>query len=252
MTNEKFLAGKNALITGTNRGIGNQILHRFAEAGANVWAHARIETPEFVNECRHLSELYGVEVSPLCFELTDTEAMKSAVKVLRSYLKPVDILVNNAGITYNALFQMSSEEELRREFEVNFFSMFRLTQYISKLMVRQKSGSIVNISSTAALDCNPGKSVYGSTKAAVICMSRVIAAELGSQGIRCNCVAPGVTDTTMLGSMSESVVEDAVANTDLKRLGNPGDIASAVAYLASDRASYITGQVLRVDGGLVR
>ena len=178
--------------------------------------------------------------------------MKKAIKVIQSSKKPVDILVNNAGVIYNALFQMSTEDKLREEFEINYFAVYKLTQYISKFMVRQKRGSIINIASTAAIDANPGKSVYGSTKAALICMSRVIATELGGYGIRCNCVAPGVTNTSMLESMSEQVVEDAIANTDLKRLGDPMDIANAVAFLASDKASYVTGQVLRVDGGLVR
>jgi len=247
-----MLMGKTALITGTRRGIGKEILEQFAMNGANIWAHARVETPEFVDYCNSLSKKYSVKVTPLCFELTDSEAMKAAVKIIMKSKEPIDILVNNAGVTYNALFQMSTEAQLREEFETNFFAVYKLTQYISKLMVRQKNGSIINISSTAALDANPGKSVYGSTKAALICMSRVIAVELGNSGVRCNCVAPGVTNTDMLESMPQAVVQEAVDNTDLKRLGEPQDIAKAVVYLASDKASYITGQVLRVDGGLVR
>lgn len=246
------LQGKTAIITGTRRGIGNQILRQFAAEGATIWAHARAETPEFLSMLQDLSNQFHVTIKPLCFEMTDHDAMKAAVKTVMAEKKPIDILVNNAGITYNALFQMSLEKELRNEFEVNFFSVFLFTQYISKLMVRYKKGSIVNIASTAALDANSGKSVYGATKASIICMSRVIATELGPYGIRCNCVAPGITDTDMLKSMSEQIIEESKMKTDLKRLGEPLDIAQAVVMLASDKSDYITGQVLRVDGGLVR
>lgn len=245
-----LLKGKNIIITGTNRGIGKAMLEEFAKHGANIWAHARKETPEFLALISDFSKKYNVEIRPLCFDLTDYDAMKEAVKGIMGNKIPVDALVNNAGITYNALFQMSSQENLRQQFEVNFFSMFIFTQYISKLMVREKKGSIVNIASTAGLDGNPGKSVYGSTKAAVIAMTRSISAELGASGIRANCIAPGITETEMLATMPEQVVNEAKQNSDLKRGGNPSEIASSAVFLASDYSSYITGQVIRVDGGL--
>lgn len=245
-----LLKGKNVIITGTNRGIGRAILEEFAKNGANIWAHARKETPEFIELTKQTAQKYGVQVWPVCFELTDNTAMKEAVKAIRGYKLPVGALVNNAGITYNALFQMSAEANLRQQFEVNFFSVFLFTQYISKLMVREKSGSIVNIASSAGLDGNPGKSVYGASKAAVICMTKSIAAELGESGICANCIAPGITETEMLATMPEQIVKEAKASADLRRGGKPSEIASTAVFLASDRSSYITGQVIRVDGGL--
>lgn len=245
-----LLENKNVIITGTNRGIGRAMVEAFANDGANVWAHARKENEVFEKEMQEVSEKYGVEIWPIYFDLKNGQEMKEAVKKIRSAKRSIDALVNNAGITYNALFQMSSEENLREQFEVNFFSMFLFTQYISKLMVRQKHGNIVNIASSAALDGNPGKSVYGATKAAVICMTNSIAEELGEQGIRANCIAPGITETEMLSTMPEEVVEASKNSADLRRGGKPSEIANTAVFLASDISSYITGQVIRVDGGL--
>jgi 3-oxoacyl-[acyl-carrier protein] reductase len=163
----------------------------------------------------------------------------------------VDVLVNNAGITYNALFQMTSMEKMREVFEVNFFAQVAFTQYIVRLMARQKSGSVINISSSAAIDANPGRSAYGASKAAVICMTRAMAHELAEQNIRANAIAPGITDTDMVeASMSQETIAATVAQTRLKRMGKPSDIADAAVFLASDLSSYVTGEILRVDGGL--
>lgn len=245
-----LLKDKNVIITGTNRGIGKALLLEFARNGANIWAHTRRETPEFLELISRISKEHNIEIRPVYFDLTDYDAMKNAVKSIMNSKIPVDALVNNAGITYNTLFQMSTQENLRQQFEVNFFSMFTFTQYISKLMVREKKGSIVNIASTAGLDGNSGKSVYGATKAAVIAMTKSIAAELGENGIRANCIAPGITETEMLATMPESVVLEAKNAADLRRGGKPSEIACSAVFLASDYSSYISGQVIRVDGGL--
>lgn len=245
-----LLENKNVIITGCNRGIGRAMVEEFAKNGANIWAHARTEKIEFLEDMADIAEKYNVTIRPLCFELTDYEAMKAAVKTIMSSKIPVDALVNNAGITYNALFQMSSVDQLRNQFEVNFISVFIFTQYISKLMVRQKNGSIINIASSAAFDGNAGKSVYGATKAAIIAMTNSIAAELGANGIRANCIAPGITETDMLATMPEAIVEESKATADMRRGGKPSEIASTAAFLASDLSSYITGQTIRVDGGI--
>lgn len=245
-----LLEGKNVIITGTNRGIGHAMLEEFAANGANIWAHARKESVDLNEKIEDLKKRFKVDITPIYFDLTDNTALKNAVKIIMSSKKPIDALINNAGITYNALFQMSSIEQLRSQIEVNFVSTFVLSQYISKIMVRQKNGSIVNIASTAAFDGNPGKSVYGATKAAVVAMTKSIASELGEFGIRANCIAPGLTDTEMLLTMPNEVIEDAVKNSDMKRVGKPLEIAQVAVYLASDLSSYITGQTIRVDGGL--
>lgn len=245
-----MLKGKNVLITGTNRGIGKAMLHVFAENNANIWAHARKKTQEFIDLIGEISTVNNVEIRPLFFDLINYDAMKSIIKEIRISKIPIDALINNAGITYNALFQMSTEENLRQQFEVNFFSVFMLTQHISRLMVRQKVGSIINIASSAGIDGNPGKSVYGASKAAIISMTKSIAAELGETGIRANCIAPGITETDMMLTMPESVVLETIASSDLHRIGEPHEIADAAVFLASDLSSYITGQVIRVDGGI--
>ena len=145
---------------------------------------------------------------------------------------------------------MTNIAEVRKQFEVNFFAPFLLTQYISKLMVRNQIGSIVNISSSVAIDGNSGKSAYGSSKAALICMTKCIAEELGSFGIRANAICPSVTETDMLSDMSEEILNLQLKSTFLGKLGKPVDIANTAMFLLSDCSSYITGQTFRVDGGI--
>ena len=245
-----FLQGKNVIITGCNRGIGKAIMTIFAENGANIWACVRKPNTEFEEYAKELAQKNSVEIQPLYFDLTDSEGIKSAVKTIRSTKKTVDALVNNAGVSYNALFQMSTTDMLRETFEVNFFSIFLFTQYISKLMVAQKSGSIINIASSAGIDGNAGRSAYGASKAAIICMTKAIATELGEYGIRANSIAPGIIKTEMISNMTDEVIARTIEQSHMKRVGEPLEIANAAVFLASDLSSHITGQVIRVDGGL--
>ncbi|MDR1472903.1 MAG: SDR family oxidoreductase [Synergistaceae bacterium] len=245
-----LLKGKTAIITGTRRGIGRAVVETFAANGADIYAHARSDSPEFTEEMRSAADKYGVEIWPVFFDMTDGASMKAFVKGLMSDKREIDVLVNNAGVTHNALFNMTTEVTLREQFEVNFFSVFLLIQYISKFMVKQKSGSIINIASTAGEDGNPGKSAYGASKAAVIAMTKSIAAELGELGVRANCIAPGVTETDMLATLPSVVLEETKNSLDLRRVGLPSEIADTALFLASDLSSYITGQTIRVDGGL--
>ncbi len=247
---ERILNGKTTVITGTARGMGRQMVEVFSSLGGNVFALARKHTQEHEECCRELSEKNGVSVIPVYFELTDFEAMKEAVKEIRSYKFCIDGLVNNAGITHNALVQMTKEEDLRRVMEVNFMAPYMLTQYISKLMMRGQGGSIVNIASTAGLDGNAGKSAYGASKAALITLTKCIAEELGGSGIRANAICPGVTQTEMISQMHDYIYEIEKEAAALKKTGKPEDIANAAAFLISDLSSYITGQVIRVDGGV--
>ncbi len=249
---KKLLEGKNILVTGTARGMGKEMLTRFAENGAGVFAHARKETEEHKAYCEKVEEKNSVRIIPVYFELTDAEAIKHAVKEIRSYKLPIDGLVNNAGVTNNRLFQMESMDEVRNQMEVNFFGPFLLTQYISRLMVRNKKGSIVNISSSAALDGNSGKSAYGASKAALITMTLCISEELAASGVRANVICPGVTNTEMLGTMPGYIMDIQKKATFLGKVGEPADIANTALYLLSDYASYITGQVIRVDGGVAQ
>ncbi len=245
-----ILDGKNAVITGCNRGIGKAILTTFAENGSNIWACVRQPSDEFESYIKELSTRCRIEIWPVFFDLKDIDQVKSAVKTIKSTKKPVDILVNNAGIIYNALFQMSTIEKMMEVFNINFFSQMIFTQYIIKLMFRNKNGSIINIASSTGIDGNAGRSIYGASKAAMICATKVMSTELGENGIRVNAIAPGIINTDILSTLTEAVVKETVQQTHLKRVGNPYEIAGAALFLASDMSSYVTGQVLRVDGGL--
>lgn len=250
MNTRKILENKNIIVTGSARGIGKQMVKTFAENGANVYAHARKETDDHLAFCQQLSIDFSVQIIPVYFDMREEDQIKDAIKVIRSSKLPVDGLVNNAGIIHNALFQMTSMEELRNQFEVNFFGPFLFTQYISKLMVRNKKGSIVNISSSAALDGNSGRSAYGASKAALLCMTKCISEEFGVLGIRANIICPGMTDTDMLDTVSEHILNSQIEASFLKKIGKPLDIANAAMFLLSDYSSYITGQVFRIDGGI--
>lgn len=246
-----MLKGKNAIITGARRGIGRATVEVFAENGANVWACARKEDPAFAADMAGLAERYGVWIEPVCFDLTDEVQMKRAVKQIQGEKRPVDILVNNAGVVAQSTsFAMTSITKMKDVFDVNFFSQMLLTQYVTRLMLRQHSGSVVNLTSIAALDGEPAQLEYVGSKAAIAGATRRLARELGEQGIRVNAVAPGVIDTDMGNQMHPELMDHVLRKTVMNRLGTPREIANVIAFLASDRASYVTGQVIRVDGGL--
>ncbi|MDR2642648.1 MAG: SDR family oxidoreductase [Planctomycetaceae bacterium] len=245
-----LLKGKNAIITGCNRGIGKAITEVFAENGANIWACARKQTDEFENFTDELAKKHCVYIKPIYFDLTDYEQIKCGIKEIISEKKPVDILINNAGIVPESLlFTMTPIEQIKITFEVNFFAQIFLTQLVARIMSRRKQGRIVFISSTDGLDgCDQLE--YASSKAALIGTTKKLANELGSLGILVNAIAPSLTETDMAKKANPEVVEERIAKTVLKRLAVPREIANAVLFFASDLSSFVTGQVLRVDGGL--
>lgn len=247
-----LLKGKTAIVTGSNRGIGKAILIKFAMEGANVFAHARKKNETFEMECSDVATKYGVNIYPIYFDATNSEEMKSAVKDITSITKEIDILVNNMGIVKTvSLFQMTKMQDIKDEFDVNFFAQMEFTQYISRLMVRRKMGSIVNISSCAGLDGNTGMLQYVSSKAAMIGATKRLAIELGVSNIRVNSVAPGLTDTDMGNQMREDLEQETLNHLVFKRKAKPEEIADAVLFLASDMSTFITGQTIRVDGGML-
>lgn len=243
------LEGKNAMITGANRGIGRAILEKFADCGCNVWACARKPSEEFERDIKDLSEKYHTEIRPVYFDLQNEEEIKAGVKHIYSFGMPVDILVNNAGAAYGSLFQMTSIKKLREIFEVNYFAQIYLMQLVSRQMMRVKTGSIINIVSVGGIETSPGYLAYGSSKAALIWATKMIAKELGGYGIRVNGVAPGLTKTNMGFYKSEEEVQKVLDRTPLNRMADPEEIAEAVLYLAEDRSAFVTGHILTVDGG---
>jgi len=245
------LKGKTAFITGTNRGLGKAFVEAFAAVHCDVIAHARSDSPEFRVSCSELAEKYGVVVTPVFFDVTDAAAMREVIRDIAMVKKmSIDVLVNNAGITDNALFQMSPERMLRNEFEVNVFAPFLLTQMVVKLMARKKNGVIVNIASVSGTRGDVGRSVYGMTKAAMISFTQALAAECGPLGIRVNAVAPGFINTDMMSYMTEDVIQRNITQSKLGRIGQPEEVAKTVVFLASDDSSYMTGEVVKVTGGL--
>lgn len=246
----KILENKNILITGSNRGIGKALIEVTATNGANIWANARKKNSQFESLCKKISEENKVEVTPIYFDLKNKDEILDAIKIIKSSHNNITGLVNNAGITYNSLFQMSTEDNIRENLDVNYIGPFLLTQYVVKLMSRTGGGSIVSVSSSAAIDANSGRSAYGASKAALLCSTKALSREVGNLNIRANIVAPGITKTDMISSMTEEVIDQTVKSASLNRCGDPQEIANACAFLLSDFSSYVTGQTIRVDGGM--
>ena len=247
-----LVKGKTAIVTGSNRGIGKSIVEKLAQNGAEtIFACARKQNNEFEKDMASLSKTSSTNIVPVYFDLEDKEAMKEAVKKIRSISKNIDILVNNAGILseYN-LFYMISAEKAKKTFEVDYFAQIEFTQYIARIMQKNKSGSIIFISSIASIDAFFSSFDYAACKAAINVSALQMAKELGGQGIRVNVIAPGVIETDMIKDVDKKSKEDLLPSIYLNRYGTKEDVANTVLFMASDLSSYITGQVLRVDGGI--
>lgn len=244
------LQGKTALITGCNRGIGKATVEVFAAEGANIICAIRKENPEFKEFTASLESKYGVNIEHRYYDLSDEESIKALVKGLTQEKRVIDVLVNNAGMPAGGMLLMTSIQKIKEVFQVNFFSQVLLTQLIAKMMMKQRKGSIVNMSSVTALDNQGGWTAYGGSKAAMISFTRTIARELATFNIRVNAVAPGLIDTQMGGEMDERFQKDMLSRTDLGRKGRPEEVANLIVFLASDESSYMTGQIIRIDGGM--
>ena len=246
-----LIQNKTAVITGCNRGIGKKILEVFSANGATIFACVRNVSEEFKTFANEMEKEFNNKIIPIQFDLNDEDQVKKAASNILSSNSPIDILVNNAATIYTALFQMTSIKKLKETFETDFFSQTLFTQYILKSMIKKKSGSILYISSSSALDGNEGRSAYSSAKAAIIAQAKALSREVGMYNIRVNAIAPGLTNTDMMKENTpKEIVNEVASKTSLRRIANPQEIANAALFLSSDLSSYITGQVIRVDGGM--
>lgn len=246
-----LLKNKTAVITGSNRGIGLKMLEIFSKNGADVVACSRNLNEDFLNQIKKLKKKFNNNIFPVKLDLKNEDSVKKAFDEINSLNLDINILINNAGIIHTALYQMTSIKKLKEIFQINFFSQTIFTQYILKSMIRKKNGSIIYISSSSAIDSNLGRSAYSASKAAIISQSKTLSKELGSLNIRVNTIAPGLTSTDMMKDNTPAeVIKEVTSNLSLKRVADPEEIANLALFLASDLSSYITGQVIRIDGGM--
>ena len=246
----KLLKGKTAIITGASRGIGKGIAKEFASNGANV-AFTFSKSVELAKEFE--KELISLGVKAVAYQ-SDAANYNDSIELVEKIIKDfdsIDILVNNAGITRDNLLMRMQEEDFNQVIKVNLNSVFNMTKAVQKIMLKQRSGSIINMSSVVGVKGNAGQSNYAASKAGIIGFSKSIALELGSRNIRCNVIAPGFIETEMTKKLDEKIIENWRNSIPLKRGGTPVDVANACVWLASDMSSYVTGQVLNIDGGLL-
>lgn len=246
----KLLEGKIAIITGATRGIGRGVALAFAEHGANV-AFTYSSSVQAADEL--VSELVALGVQAKGYQSNAAEygAAEQLVEEVLKDFGNIDILINNAGITKDNLLMRMSEQDFDAVIEVNLKSVFNMTKAVQRTFLKNRRGSIINMSSVVGVKGNAGQANYAASKAGVIGFSKSVALELGSRNIRCNVIAPGFIETEMTGKLAEDVVKGWTDAIPLKRGGRPEDIANACVFLASDMSAYITGQVLNVDGGML-
>ena len=246
----KLLEGKTAIITGASRGIGRGIARVFAEHGANLaFTFSNSATSAAVLE-KELA-LLGTKVKSYQSNAADFEAAQQLVANVLEDFGKIDILVNNAGITKDNLLMRMGEEDFDKVIEVNLKSVFNMTKAVQRTMLKQRKGSIINMSSVVGVKGNAGQTNYAASKAGIIGFSKSVALELGSRNIRSNVIAPGFIETEMTDKLDSEIVAQWRAGIPLKRGGSPEDIANACVFLASELSAYITGQTLHVDGGML-
>lgn len=245
-----LLPNKICIVTGAAQGIGRAIAEKFAGEGAIVYA-CDLHTESMTEWAQDCSEKYSTAVIPVCLDVTDSAKAKDVFMGIKKERGRIDVLVNNAGVVFNKKIGMISRDETELMFRVNVIAVIELTQLASRIMLRTGGGAIVNIASVTAVLGSAGQSAYSATKGAVIAFTKSAAKELSPNGIRVNAVAPGIINTERFEELYEQSgdkIETRISRIALGRLGLPADVANACVFLASDRASYISGQILGVDG----
>lgn len=244
-----MLQGKCAVITGASRGIGREIALQFAKEGANIVLNYRSSEEEALELKKELDKL-GSNTLTIKADVSNFDEAENLIKEAKNTFGKVDILVNNAGITKDTLLIRMKEEDFDKVIEVNLKGAFNCLRAVSPIMIRQKEGKIINMSSVVGVVGNAGQVNYSASKAGVIGMTKSLAREIGSKNINVNAIAPGFIDTDMTKVLSEDQKKNIISGVPLKRLGQVGDIANLAVFLASDKSNYITGQVIHVDGGM--
>ncbi|HTB32776.1 MAG TPA: 3-oxoacyl-[acyl-carrier-protein] reductase [Bacteroidia bacterium] len=246
----KILENQTAIVTGASRGIGTGIAMLLAEHGANV-AFTYLSSEAKAKELELQLQAKGVRAKAYHSDASDYKASEQLVNDVLAEFGKVDILVNNAGITKDGLLMRMSEEQFDMVIKANLKSVFNMTKAIQRPMLKERKGSIINITSVVGIRGNGGQSNYAASKAGIIGFTKSVALELGSRNIRCNAVAPGFIETEMTAALDEKVVAQWREGIPLKRGGTPEDVANAVVFLASGMSGYITGQVIQVCGGML-
>ena len=245
-----MLKGKCALVTGASRGIGKAIALKLASLGANLVLNYRSSETEAMEVEKEVKKM-GVDAISIIGDISKLEDVENLVSVAKEKFGSVDIMVNNAGITKDTLILRMKEEDFDKVIDVNLKGVFNCLKTITPVMVRQKHGKIINLSSVVGISGNAGQVNYAASKAGVIGMTKSLAKEVGSRGINVNAVAPGFIETDMTEVLGDKYKEEIKKNIPLKKLGKPEDVANVVAFLASESSDYITGQVIHVDGGML-
>lgn len=245
-----MLKGKNVIVTGATRGIGREIALTLAQNGANIamnYRNLNSEVEDLINEIKS----FGVDALAIKCDVSITEEVDNFVKEVKSHYNTIDVLVNNAGITKDGLILRMKEEDFDDVLDVNLKGTFNTTKSVSSIMVRQKYGKIINISSVVGIAGNAGQCNYAASKAGVIGFSKSIARELASRNVNVNVIAPGYINTDMTKVLPDRVKEEVLKTIPMKKIGEPREVANLVLFLSSDLSNYITGQVINVDGGMV-
>ena len=242
-----LLEGKICVITGSNRGIGLATLNRYAEEGAIVYAVARQEGA-LEATISELSCKYNAQIVPCYFDVRDDGQILHLFKQVRNNEGKLDVLVNNAAIMKDAILDRTTRESLEETFDVNVYAPIRFIQMAYKLMKRNNKGSIINIVSVVGMEGNAGQVAYSASKGAMISVTKTLAKELAPNGIRVNAIAPGIIDTELHKNVSKDKMMERIERIHLGRIGKPSEIADGCVYLGSDLSSYVTGQIIRIDG----
>ena len=249
MKSNMLLDNKTALITGAARGIGKQIALAFAREGANI-AFTDLELNEQAEATRDEIAALGVKVQFYASDASDFEAAHKVVEQVMTDFGQLDILVNNAGITRDTLIMRMTEQQWDQVIQVNLKSAFNFTHAVTPVMMRQRSGSIISLSSVVGLNGNAGQANYAASKAGIIALTKSVAKELGSRGVRANAIAPGFILTDMTKALSEDTLKQFVSLIPMRRGGEPEEVAKVALFLASDLSSYVSGQVIQVNGAM--